>query len=173
MEDEIIIIEVEPRLFDLTREFGKGAFKACYRKETYNINQPINRRPEYLAVRDQGGIIVEMMFKIDQTKSNFKLGRIVPQGFPRKVSIPLRMKDHQQSLFKIWYTSFKTLLTHESTDEFIEEKASPMLALIEEGKEILCNGYYCIHFNYCKFFNQSPTAVTKSSNLQSDTKIKS
>jgi hypothetical protein len=55
----------------------------------------------------------------------------------------------------VWYTSFRTLVTHNSTGEFSEE--------IKQDEKILCNGYYCIHHEYCKFFNQSPSLITKGS----------
>jgi hypothetical protein len=168
MEDEVVIIEVKPKLFDITNEPGKCTFRACYKKEMYDANKPITRRPEYLAIRDPAGVYVELLFRIDQAKSNFEKGQIVPQGYPIKVSIPLRMKDRSSTSQIVWYTSFRNLLTHNSTDEFIEEKSEPITRVIAEDQRILCNGYYCIHFSYCKFFNHSPTATIKSSGLRSE-----
>jgi len=170
MEDEVVVIEVKPKLFDITYELGKSTFRACYKKEMYDVNQPITRRPEYLAIRDPAGVYIELLFKIDQVKSNFEKGQIVPEGRPRRVEIPLRVKDGVLTSHIVWYTSFRTLLTHDSTDEFTEEKSKPITRVIAEDERILCNGYYCLHFSYCKFFNHSSSAIIKSSDLRSELK---
>ena len=52
MEDEVVIIEVVPKMFDVVNTPDKFSFRVNYIKEMYDVNQPITRRPEYLAVRD-------------------------------------------------------------------------------------------------------------------------
>jgi hypothetical protein len=168
MEDEVVIVEVKPKMFDITNEPGKSTFRLCYKKELYEVNQPITKKPEYLAIRDPAGVWIEMLFAIDQVKSNFQKGQIVPQGCPMKVSIPLRIKDRTSTRHKIWYTSFRTLLTHSSSEEFSEEKSKPITHVITEDERILCNGYECKHFSYCKFFNHSPSVIIRTKVQDSD-----
>jgi len=164
MDDEVIIVEVEPKISDFRSEDGKHFFaRRCYKKEEYNINQPITHKPEYIAIRDPKGYVIVWIMKIDQSKSNFEKGLIVPEGKPIIVSINIHAKDEQLTS-RIWYTSFKTLLTHNSTDEFTEEKSAPITRVIIEGTKILCNGCDCAHVSYCKYFNQSPTTVMKNQN---------
>ena len=162
MEDEVIIIEVKPKLFDIDNEPSRCTFRTCYKKDLYEINQPITRKPEYIAIRDPAGTFIEMLFRIDQTKSRFEKGQIVPEGRPIRVNIPLRVKDRHLTTKTVWYTSFKTLLTHDSTDDFTEEKSQPITHLIAEDQRILCNGYYCVHFSYCKYFNHSETPIMRT-----------
>ena len=177
MEDEVIIIEVKSEMLDITNEPGKFSCKLNHIKKLYEVNQPVTRRPEYLAIRDPNDSLIRLLFKIDQEKSKFEKGQIVPQGEPIKVNIYLRMKDKRPNhtvwytplgvkeeglvLRVIWYTSYKTMLTHNSTNDFIEEKSKPFSSMLvgTEDDKILCNGFFCIHFSYCKFFNHSPNAV--------------
>ena len=93
MDDDVVIVEVKPKMFDVRNKSGKCTFRLCYKKDVYVVNQPITHKPEYLAIREPGGIFVEMLFMIDQAKSMFEKGLIVPQGKPTKVSIPLRMDN--------------------------------------------------------------------------------
>ena len=165
MDDDVVIVEVKPKMFDVRNESGKCTFRLCYKKDEYVVNQPITHKPKYLAIREPGGIIVEMLFMIDQAKSMFEKGLIVPQGKPTKVSIPLRMDNEIPTNHIIWYTSFQTLLTHRATDEFTVESSKPISSVIATDDRILCNGYYCNHFSYCKFFNHSDGPVLKSFTL--------
>ncbi len=174
MEDEVVIIEVVPKMFDVVNTPDKFSFRVNYIKEMYDVNQPITRRPEYLAVRDPGYSRIELLFKIDLLKSNFEKGQLVPQGKPIFLQSYLRLKEsstthvvytpqgagEEGSLKRtIWYTSFRTLLTHSSTDEFIGEKSKPFTRVN------LCNGFYCKHFSYCEFFSHSENPIIKSSSL--------
>jgi hypothetical protein len=151
LEDEIIIIEVQPRIFNIKDEPGKYSFSEDYCKEVYAVNRPITHKPEYLAIRAPQNSRIELVFKIDEDRSDFPKGRIVPEGIPSRALIPLRIVDSESTSGKIWYTSFGKLFTHESTDEFMQETTN------------LCNGYYCIHHAYCKFFSQSPMAHEEES----------
>ena len=165
MEDEVVIVEVKPKMFDVRNESGNCTFRVCYKKELYDVNRPITRKPEYLAIRKPGGNFIEMLFMIDQAKSNFEKGLVVPKGMPIKVSIPLRRNNEIPTNHTIWYTSFRTLLTHTTTDEFTSEASKPLSSLISKDERILCNGYFCNHFSYCRFFNHSDGPVLKSSTL--------
>jgi len=69
--------------------------------------------------------------------------------------IPLRIEDRESTGNLVWYTSFRTLVAHNFTSEFSEE--------IKPDEKILCNGYHCIHSEYCKFFNKSQSLIIKSS----------
>ena len=169
MEDEVVIIEVEPKItgfdnFDCAP--GHTSAICNYEKELYEVNQLITLRPMYLVIRGRGGNHVQLLFKIDQVKSIFEKGQIVPQGKPIKLSIFLRVKDKCSTDNIIWYTSFKTLLTHNSTEEFMEEKFQPIARAIIEDSKILCNGYSCNLITYCKFFNHSQSPIIKSSDVQ-------
>jgi hypothetical protein len=167
MEDEVVIIEVEPKItgFDtFDCEPGTTSAKCNYEKELYEVNQPVTRRPTYLAIRGRGGNHVQLLFEIDQVKSIFEKGQIVPKGKPIKGIIFLQLNDKSSTSNIIWYTSFRTLLTHNSTDEFIEEKSKPITrVIVAEDHKILCNGYSCNHIIYCKFFNHSQNLIIKSS----------
>jgi hypothetical protein len=168
MEDEVVIIEVEPKItgFDnFDCEPGTTSAKCNYEKELYEVNQPITGRPEYVAIRDRGSNHIQLLYKIDPVKSIFEKGQIVPQGKPIKGIIFLQLKDKPSNNI-IWYTSFKTLLTHGSTGEFIEEKSKPFTRVNSMDNKILCNGYSCNHVAYCKFFNHSQSPIVKSSDFQ-------
>jgi hypothetical protein len=155
MEDEVIIIEVEPRKFDVVDEPGKYSYKLDYFREFYTVNCAIKGKPQFLAIRDMKGDRIEYVFKIDPLKSNFGMGQIFPVGEPIRAMIPLRLRDKESTGNVVWYSSFRTLVTHNSTSEFSEE--------IKQDEKVLCNGFQCIHYEYCKFFNNSPSLIVKSS----------
>jgi hypothetical protein len=137
MEDEVVIIEVEPKIagFDnFDCEPGTTSAICNYEKELYDVNQPITGRPEYIAIRDRGSNHITVIFKIDQVKSVFEKGQIVPKGKPIKGIIFLQLNDKSPTSNIIWYTSFKTLLTHNSTDEFTEEKSQIITRVIIEDQ---------------------------------------
>jgi len=164
MKDEVVIIEAEPKLSDGKKDpDGTYSMLCNYEKELYEVNQPITRRPKYAAVRDVGSNQISLLFKIDHAKSVFEKGQIVPQGKPAKVTIYLRKKNQDSTDNIIWYTSFQTLLMHNSTEEFIQEKSKPIVrAVVVEHRRVLCNGYSCNHIFYCKFFNHSTSAIVKT-----------
>jgi hypothetical protein len=166
MEDEVIIIEAEPKITgfdDFDCEPGTTSAICNYEKELYEVNQPITCRPEYVAIRDRDSTHITLLFKIDQIRSIFEKGQIVPQGKPIKLSIFLRVKNKSSTSNIIWYTSFKTLLTNDSTEEFVKEKSEPFMGVKAVDNKILCNGYSCNHIAYCKFFNHSQSLIIKSS----------
>ncbi|MGA2524051.1 MAG: hypothetical protein ABSF65_07865 [Candidatus Bathyarchaeia archaeon] len=155
---EVVIIEVVPKMFDIVNTPEKFSHRVSYIKEVYEVNQPITLRPEYLAVREPGDSRIELLFKIDQLKSNFEKGQLVPDERPIFVHIHLRMKERstthivysaegvkEEGFFerKIWYTSFKTLLTHHSTDEFMEEK-SKLFTRVKLQKEFCAMDFTAI-----------------------------
>jgi hypothetical protein len=172
MEDEVVIIEVKRRLFDIVNKPGRASYWYTYDRDVYEANRAITRSPEFLAIRDAETLNVEMLFKIDQSKSDFGKGQIVTEGDPKGATIHLRTSmDISLTHNIVWYARFKTLLTHESTKEFTEEK-SPIInhVVLEENEVLLCNGYSCIHFSYCKFFNNSQSPFTTSTELNSEVK---
>jgi hypothetical protein len=59
---------------------------------------------------------------------------------------------------------FQNYVNSNSMDDFIEEKSKPFssIAVGPEDDKILCNGFSCIHFSYCKFFNKSVDPVIKT-----------
>ena len=111
-------------------EPGRCTSRLCFKKDVYDVNKPITHRPEYLAIREPGDILIQMLFLIDQAKSVFEKGLIVPQGVPIKVSIPLRRENEIPTNHTIWYTSFRILLTHSTTDEFTIETSKPITHVI-------------------------------------------
>ena len=85
MEDEVVIIEVEPKItgFDtFDCEPGTTSAKCNYEKELYEVNQPVTRRPTYLAIRGRGGNHVQLLFKIYQVKSIFEKDKLFPKVNP-------------------------------------------------------------------------------------------
>ncbi len=157
MDDEVIVIEVEPKKFDVIDEPGKYSFKLNYFREFYSVNPPITHKPQFLAIRDPKGDRIEYVFKIDPVRSNFEKGQIFPIGEPIRAMIPLRVTDSSTQNV-VWYTSFRTLVTHNSTSEFTR--------IVAQDEKVLCNGYYCIHHDYCKFFNKSESQTIKSSGVK-------
>ena len=172
MSEEIVIIPVKPKMCEFydEPEPDTWSYRCNYEKELYEVNQPITHRPTFLAIRDTDICYVELFYRINQAKSKFQKGQIVPEGKPKKVSIPLRVKDKSQARNTVWYASFETLLTHNSTDEFTEEKSSNFTCEKLEDQRVLCNGSSCNHFTYCTFFNhsQSPTVKTSELNLEAE-----
>jgi len=75
---------VKPKICGIQNEPepNKWSFRFNYEKELYDVNQSITHRPEYLAIRDPDDIIIHLLFKIDQVKSVFEKGQIVPLGKP-------------------------------------------------------------------------------------------
>jgi len=47
MEDDVIIIEVDPKKFDVVDEPGKYSFKLDYFREFYSVNQPISHNSQF------------------------------------------------------------------------------------------------------------------------------
>jgi len=41
MKDGVIIIEVKPKMFDITNEPGKSTFRLCNKKELYEVNHAV------------------------------------------------------------------------------------------------------------------------------------
>jgi len=162
LEDEVVIGGIEPSISYFAFEDGKW-IPTCdkYILETYRLRRPITHKPEYLAVRSRDSVLINRLVKINQSQSNFAKGLIVQEGDSSSVVIHLKLKDGTLA-DKIWYTSFKTLLTHNSTAEFIEEKSEPFTSVKKDYFNILCNGYSCKHIEYCKFFNHSQSATLKT-----------
>jgi hypothetical protein len=85
MEDEVVIIEVEPKItgFDnFDCEPGTTSAKCNYEKELYTVNQPITRRPEYIVIRDRGSNHITLLFKIDLFRSIFEKDTLFPKENP-------------------------------------------------------------------------------------------
>ena len=59
---------------------------------------------------------------------------------------------------------FQTLLTHNSTNEFIEEKSNPFTR-VNLDERILCTGFYYNHFSNSKFFNHSQSPIVKAESI--------
>jgi hypothetical protein len=134
MSEEIVIIEVKPKICDINTfdcEPGHFSVRTNFERELYEVNQSISYRPKFLAIRDPDTCQVELLYRIDLTKSVFEKGQIVPLGKPlTKGYIPLKVSCKRSLLHhKIWYTYFEKLLTHNSTDEFTEEK-SPIITRV-------------------------------------------
>ena len=170
MTEEIVIIEVKPKIYDINTfdcEPGTFSVRTNFERELYEVNQPISYKPKFLAIRDPDTCQVELLYRIDLTKSEFEKGQITPLGKPlTKVHIPLKVSRNRSLMHhKIWYTSFEKLLTHNSTDEFTEEKSQIITRVIIEDQRVLCNGSSCNHIIYCKFFNHSQNLIIKSSEV--------
>jgi hypothetical protein len=95
------------------------------------------------------------MVKIDQSKSDFEKGLIVPEGKPLDVLIELKVPNDEMIGDKIWYKSKKKLKTNVSVSEFIEETSPKFRKIIVENRKIRCNGSECNHIVYCKYFRES------------------
>jgi hypothetical protein len=77
MEDEVVIIEVKPKMVDINTIDTEPGCYSCdcnFRKELYEVNQSITRRPEYLAIRDPDTFNIQVLLEIDLFKSIFEKG---------------------------------------------------------------------------------------------------
>jgi len=110
---------------------------------------------------------VKFIVKIDQSKSDFGSGLIVPEGKLESVLIKLKLEDEMIG-DHIWYTSLEGLFGHGSVKEFIEEKAPILNKVMIEDRKVLCNGSECKHICYCSYFRHAETTLTKESELKVD-----
>ena len=73
--------------------------------------------PQYVAIHVNKTDSFRVIMEIDYQKSKLSEGKIVPKGKPIPVYIPIK-KFSKDALQGIRYTTFRTLITHESTAEF-------------------------------------------------------
>lgn len=76
----------------------------------------IHGDPQYIAIHVNGTHSFRAILEIDSKNSRLNKGLIVAEGEPLHVYIPIKFS--QDRLQGIRYTTFRTLLTHESTTEF-------------------------------------------------------
>lgn len=77
---------------------------------------PITREPQYIAIHVKGRKSIRVIIEIDHKRSELDKGIIVPKGKPIPVNIPIK-RYGKDKLEKIRYTTFRKLITHESTDD--------------------------------------------------------
>ena len=112
MKEEVIIIPGKPE-----NVFKKGKMDGEFEKYVYNWDaySAIRREPQYVAYYVTGTNSIRAIAEIDLKKSKLDRGIIAINGEPIRVNIPVRFgKDTLQNPR---YTTFKKLLTHESTDD--------------------------------------------------------
>jgi hypothetical protein len=107
MSEEIVIIEVKPKIFDINTfdcEPGTFSVRTNFERKVYEVNQPISYKPKFLAIRDPDTCQVELLYRIDLTKSVFEKGQIVPLGNPlTKGYIPLKVSRSFIAIFTLWF----------------------------------------------------------------------
>lgn len=112
MKEEVIIVPGKRENI-----FKKGDLDGEFEQYVYNWDTyiAINREPQYVAYYVTGTGTIRAIAEIDYKKSKFGQGIIAIIDEPIRVIIPVRFgKDTLQG---IRYTTFKKLLTHESTDD--------------------------------------------------------
>jgi len=65
MSEEIVIIEVKPKIFDINTfdcEPGTFSVRTNFERELYEVNQPISYKPKFLAIRDPDTCQVELLY---------------------------------------------------------------------------------------------------------------
>lgn len=97
--------------------------KKCWQWDKDKNGKPkaINGNPEYVAIHANGTRSLRVILKVDFKKSHLSTGKIVCQGRPIRVYIPIK-RYSQDRAQGIRYTSFEKLLTHNSTADFIKPK---------------------------------------------------
>jgi hypothetical protein len=81
----VVIIEVEPKITEFDNfdcEPGTTFAKCNYEKELYPVNQPITRRPKYIAISDRGSNHITLLFKIDLFRSYLRKDKLFPKENP-------------------------------------------------------------------------------------------
>jgi hypothetical protein len=73
--------------------------------------------PQYVVIHVNGTHSFRVILEIDYDKSDLHTGKVVCLGEPIRVYIPIK-KFSKDRLQGIRYTTFRKLLTHESTVEF-------------------------------------------------------
>lgn len=114
-KEEIILVPGKPESVftggNLDGEFTKFVYE-------WDIAPPgtsIHREPMYIAYFVSGTSSVRAIAEVDSRKSKLNKGVIVIAGEPIRVNIPIRFGNDTLQSHK--YTTFKKLLTHESTDD--------------------------------------------------------
>lgn len=112
MKEEVVIISGEPEnVYQNGKDLTNGFTKWVYEKWQNPI--AMIREPQYAAIHVKGTQSIRVIIEIDK-KSKLEKGLIITQGSPIPVDIPVRYgKDKLEG---IRYTTFKKLITHESTD---------------------------------------------------------
>ena len=118
MKKEVVIVNGEPEeVFEDGKvdEFVNPRFTEHVR-EKWNAHAPIVGEPQYVAIHVNGTDSIRVIMEIDSKRSKLPDKIIVPEGKPIPVYIPIRFaKNH--TLQKITYSTFRKLITHESTKD--------------------------------------------------------
>ena len=80
MSEEIVIIEVKPKICDINTfdcEPGTFAVGINFERELYEVNQPISHRPRFLAIRDPDTCQVELLYRIALLSPFLKRDRLL------------------------------------------------------------------------------------------------
>lgn len=113
MKEEVVIVHGDP-----TSVFQNGDLNADFTKhvkERWKAS-PITKEPQYVAIHVKGTNSIRAIMEIDYKKSELGKGIIVPAGKPIPVNIPIK-RYGKDKLEKIRYTTFRKLITHESTKD--------------------------------------------------------
>jgi hypothetical protein len=113
MKEEVVIISGEPKnVYENGKDLTNGYTKWVYKQ--WDNPTAILREPQYAAIYVKGTQSIRVIIEIDK-KSELEKGLINPVGSPIPVDIPIRFGDDK--LEGIRYTTFRKLITHESTDD--------------------------------------------------------
>lgn len=85
----------------------------------------IEREPHYVAIHIVEKGFIGVILEVDYQKSKLSEGLVCPQGDPIRVYISIK-KYAKDRLRGIRYTTFRTLITHESAVEFNTPKETKL-----------------------------------------------
>lgn len=113
--DDEIDYKVEDLIF---KPFTKHVKEIWGTDKVNGKRRAIKNDPQYVAIHILKKDFIGVIFEIDYQNSKLPEGEVCAQGDPIRVYIPIK-KFSQDRLQGIRYTTFRTLITHESTAEFI------------------------------------------------------
>ena len=113
MKEELVIVNGRPN-----EVFVNGDENADFTehvKKRWKAS-PITKEPQYVAIHVKGKKSIRVIIEIDYKKSELDEGIIVAKGKPIRVNIPIN-RYGKDKLEKTRYTTFRKLITHETTDD--------------------------------------------------------
>jgi hypothetical protein len=115
VKEEVILVPGKPENVFKGGKAHREFAKYVYEWDIAPSGTAIRREPMYVAYYVSGTNSVRAIAEVDLRKSKLNKGVIVITGEPIRVNIPIRFGNDTLQSHK--YTTFKKLLTHESTDD--------------------------------------------------------
>ena len=111
-KEEVLIVPGKAESVFVNGDWERGFTE--YVTNRWDASAPIAREPAYIAIFVSDTKSVQVVAELDYKRSQLDKG-LIAMNNPQKVCIPIRFgKD---TLQKFRYTTFRKLLTHETTDD--------------------------------------------------------